>query len=340
MDEEIPLKLIDPNPFQLRKTFNQEKIEGLARSIERQGLLHKVEARPYKGRYQLSHGEYRVKAFNVLKKKTIPAEVKDLTDLQMMIRAYVENVHRTDLDSVEREEAIHNLWVLEDDQGNRVFTSQKDLAEEIGGSNTRITELLDAYKFRLDQDLSAKIKTRTIEDTKGLCDSDRLAVIQRTQNGSLDAQDVRGLVRAVKDLGSIVRRKVITKKLSAEDAVKISKTSKDKQEQLTEFIVGVREEGKQLENFVVGVAQEKSGVKTISIGSNVDDIFNRYIDFYSSTINFEVKDVLSLPERMQQSVLNRVRGVMDFLRDFEKELSKEVEGVIIVKAKDTKTSMA
>ena len=135
MSEEIALKLIDSNPFQQRQKFSEEKLKELADSIKRQGLLQTIEVRPHNERYQVIYGERRLRAFKLLGRSTIPTMVREATDHEMCLRALMENVHREDLESAEREEAVHKLWTFETGDGKRYYKTQQELANDLSVSN-------------------------------------------------------------------------------------------------------------------------------------------------------------------------------------------------------------
>ena len=101
---DIPIKNIDPNPFQARTGFDEDKIRELAESIASVGLLNPVLIRPNPNnddRYQLVHGERRLRACKVLDWENIPAMVKDLSDEDLIEINLVENIQREDLNPID-----------------------------------------------------------------------------------------------------------------------------------------------------------------------------------------------------------------------------------------------
>jgi|GEM_PF-3968896 len=96
--EEIPLNLIEPNPYQPRHEFGD--LEGLAQSIKEHGVLQPVVVRPHptkEGWYQLIAGERRVRAAKMAGLTAIPAVIKDVADDKLLFFAFAENVQRKDL---------------------------------------------------------------------------------------------------------------------------------------------------------------------------------------------------------------------------------------------------
>ena len=77
----LPLHVIDPNPMQPRKTFDEEYIEELSRSIDENGLLQPITVRKKKdGRFELVAGECRLRATKMLEWQDIPAIVSEMDD--------------------------------------------------------------------------------------------------------------------------------------------------------------------------------------------------------------------------------------------------------------------
>lgn len=112
---EVPLELIDDNPYQDRELY--EDIDGLGRIIATHGLEENPKARACgNGRYQLKYGHRRTRAFRWLKEHwkaenlpdryngytVIPLEVEELTDRDMFDGVVIENVHRNDLKTTEK----------------------------------------------------------------------------------------------------------------------------------------------------------------------------------------------------------------------------------------------
>ena len=70
---EIQIDLIDLNPFQPRTNFNSDELEQLTSSIEKLGLIQPITVKKNENRYTLISGERRLRAFQKLSKKSIPA---------------------------------------------------------------------------------------------------------------------------------------------------------------------------------------------------------------------------------------------------------------------------
>ena len=108
----LPVEAIAPNPYQPRRTFDQEGLAELARSIEAAGVFQPIIVRrpdPNLNRYELIAGERRLRATKMTERKTIPAIVRVLDDQTMMEVAVLENLQREDLSPLEEAQAYQTL---------------------------------------------------------------------------------------------------------------------------------------------------------------------------------------------------------------------------------------
>ena len=105
----VAMELIDPNPWQPRREFQQDKIKQLAESIAVHGLIEPIVVRKHENRFQIIVGERRWRAHKLLKKPHINAIVKCADDMQMALIAVAENVDREDLSDYEVALAIHSI---------------------------------------------------------------------------------------------------------------------------------------------------------------------------------------------------------------------------------------
>ena len=104
----MPLDLIVANPYQPRAVWNENELEELADSIRANGVVQPIIVRPFEEGYQLIAGERRFRASQLAGLEKIPAIVRQATDEQMLELALVENIHRTNLNPIERAKAYQN----------------------------------------------------------------------------------------------------------------------------------------------------------------------------------------------------------------------------------------
>lgn len=133
--DEVSLDKIIPNPNQPRTDFNEEKIDELARSIEKDGLLQPIIVRPYEDKYQIVAGERRYHACKKAGLETIPVKITVMDDLQAQEVALVENLQRDNLNPIEEAWGYKRLMEL----GNY---KQKDIANAISKNPSTISNAL------------------------------------------------------------------------------------------------------------------------------------------------------------------------------------------------------
>ena len=106
----VGIDLIDSNPYQTRRDFNEQALAELRDSIAVQGVLQPIVVRPaVEGRFILILGERRLRASKLAGKTTIPVIVRRVSEQQAAEMTLVENLQRQDLNCVEQAEAFANL---------------------------------------------------------------------------------------------------------------------------------------------------------------------------------------------------------------------------------------
>jgi ParB family chromosome partitioning protein len=134
--ETLPLREIEPDPGQPRKTFDDETLAELSASIAEHGLLQPIAVRPKpSGGYLIVAGERRWRASRMAGLTEVPVVVKDVTDEQAMELALVENLQREDLDPVEEAAGIRELMT-------RCDLTQEQAARKLGKSRSALANSL------------------------------------------------------------------------------------------------------------------------------------------------------------------------------------------------------
>ena len=134
--ETLPLREIEPDPGQPRKTFDDETLAELSASIAEHGLLQPIAVRPKpSGGYLIVAGERRWRASRMAGLTEVPVIVKDVTDEQAMELALVENLQRADLDPVEEAAGIRELMT-------RCDLTQEQAARKLGKSRSALANSL------------------------------------------------------------------------------------------------------------------------------------------------------------------------------------------------------
>ena len=134
--ETLPLREIEPDPGQPRKTFDDETLAELSASIAEHGLLQPIAVRPKpSGGYLIVAGERRWRASRMAGLTEVPVIVKDVTDERAMELALVENLQREDLDPVEEAAGIRELMT-------RCDLTQEQAARKLGKSRSALANSL------------------------------------------------------------------------------------------------------------------------------------------------------------------------------------------------------
>lgn len=134
--ETLPLREVEPDPGQPRKTFDDETLAELSASIAEHGLLQPIAVRPKpSGGYLIVAGERRWRASRMAGLTEVPVIVKDVTDEQAMELALVENLQREDLDPVEEAAGIRELIT-------RCDLTQEQAARKLGKSRSALANSL------------------------------------------------------------------------------------------------------------------------------------------------------------------------------------------------------
>ena len=133
---EIPLADIVPNSYQPRKTFDDPRIEELAASIKADGVIQPVLVRQVgSNKFELIAGERRWRASQRAGLETIPALVKDASDLQSLVLALEENIQRADLNPLEEalafEQLIEEFGLTQEEVARRVGRERSTVANTI-----------------------------------------------------------------------------------------------------------------------------------------------------------------------------------------------------------------
>lgn len=133
--KEIPVSEIRPNPYQPRKTFNEEALNELAESIKNYGVFQPIIVKKGLRGYDLIAGERRLRASKIAGLTKIPAIVKEFTNDEMREISLLENIQRENLTAIELAWAYKGII-------DNLDIRQEDLAQKIGKSRSHVTNTL------------------------------------------------------------------------------------------------------------------------------------------------------------------------------------------------------
>lgn len=141
-DEIVELNIADirSNPYQPRKSFDEQALNELAESIKEHGLVQPIIVKKSIKGYEIVAGERRTKASKIAGKTTIPAIIRDFNDTQMMEIALIENIQRENLNPIEEANAYEKILTAEN-------ITQEELAKKFGKSRSYITNILGILRL-------------------------------------------------------------------------------------------------------------------------------------------------------------------------------------------------
>lgn len=133
--KQIDISDIKPNPYQPRKTFDENHLNDLADSIKQYGILQPIMLRKTVQGYYIVVGERRFRASKIAGLKYVSAIIKDLTDEDMMELAVIENLQREDLNAIEEAESYQRLMT-------DLKITQQEVAKRLSKSRPYIANML------------------------------------------------------------------------------------------------------------------------------------------------------------------------------------------------------
>lgn len=133
--QEIPLDELTPNPYQPRASIDPKSLMNLTASIRQHGVLEPILVAETDDGYKIIAGERRFRASKVAGLTTIPALVKDTTPNEMLLYGLIENLHRKDLNIMEKAHSYQKL-------AEEFDYTHKEIGDQLGVSRAAITQAL------------------------------------------------------------------------------------------------------------------------------------------------------------------------------------------------------
>ena len=195
----ISISDLSRNPYQPRQNFSKEKLEELANSIKKNGVIQPIAVRPNKaeiGKYEIVAGERRWLAAQRAGLHEIPVRVLELSDVESLEVAIVENIQRDDLNPVEEAKGYQRL--------NEEFNyDHESISKLMSKSRSHISNTLRL--LTLPKDIIAMLEEGTLTSGQarpliGL--SNASAVAEEIVAKNYSARKVEYLVKTKKNLKS------------------------------------------------------------------------------------------------------------------------------------------
>jgi ParB family chromosome partitioning protein len=219
-NKDIPVDLVDGNPFQPRTSFDEQAMEELAASIRKLGIVQPLTVREAgDGRFQLIAGERRLRAAKMAGLTHVPAYIRTADDQAMLELALVENIQREDLDAVEV--AISFQRLIEECR-----LTQEQLSERVGKQRSTVANYLRLLKLPAEIQLGIRNKNLTMGHARTLVNigdpRKQIDIYYKVVDGELSVRQTEELVRQLQSKAGRDPEKVRRKQQLNEDFVQLT----------------------------------------------------------------------------------------------------------------------
>lgn len=192
---EIDIKLIEVNPFQPRKTFDEDALNELATSIRELGIIQPITVRKLEtGNFQLITGERRFRAAQQAGLTTMPAYVRTADDQAMLELALVENIQREDLDAIEISISYQRLL-------DECDLTQENLSDRVGKKRSTVANYLRLLRLPAEIQLGIRQRKISMGHAKALINiesaEEQVKIFMTILEDGLSVRQVEELVRAL-----------------------------------------------------------------------------------------------------------------------------------------------
>jgi ParB family chromosome partitioning protein len=161
VQSQVPVEVIEHNPYQPRKTFDDDELSSLSASIRTHGVLQPLVVRQVGERYQLIAGERRLRAARQAGLSAVPVTVVDFNDQQVLEAALVENIQRSDLNPIEKAQGFKEYLT-------RYEMTHEQLAARLGLGRPTITNLVALLELPAELQDSVRVGQLTTGHAKVL----------------------------------------------------------------------------------------------------------------------------------------------------------------------------
>jgi len=231
---EIDIDSIEPNPYQPRKHFDEDKLKELSDSIKQHGLLQPIVVISHEDRYILIAGERRLRASKLAKFETIKAIVAqiELDELRLRELALVENIQRENLNPIELavsyKELIEVHKITHDELSNIVHKSRSQI--------TNTLRLLNLDEYTQNALIEGKISQGHAKILVNVPSEKQNLIVDTIIGQKLSVRETENLVQKIKSKDENVDLKKDLKK----ETFKIPKEKIEEIKQLLPFETKVK----------------------------------------------------------------------------------------------------
>jgi ParB family chromosome partitioning protein len=191
---EISVDTVVPNPYQPRKTFNDDSLKELAASIREHGIIQPILVRRTLNGFELIAGERRLRAAKIVGLEKVPVIVREINDKDMAELAMIENLQREDLHYLEEalgfQQLLTNFGMTQDELARRVGKNQSTIANKM-----RLLRLSpEVRQVLVDEQLTERHARALLKLEDPIRQQEALAVIRQN---SLNVKETEELVAAI-----------------------------------------------------------------------------------------------------------------------------------------------
>ena len=132
---ELDPALLKPNPFQPRRTFNEESLQELAASIKEHGIIQPIIAEKNGDEYYIIAGERRTRAALLAGLTRVPVIFREFENSKKLEIALIENIQRENLNPIEEAKAYQEIMQLSN-------LNQEETAKRVGKSRSAVANAM------------------------------------------------------------------------------------------------------------------------------------------------------------------------------------------------------
>jgi ParB family transcriptional regulator, chromosome partitioning protein len=191
--QRLALDLIEANPNQPRKDFDETALSELAASIKMHNIIQPLTVLPVaNGKYRLIAGERRFRAAKIAGLKDVPVYVREANNSQLLELALLENLQRENLNAIEIGLSYKRL--MED-----LEYTQEQVAERMGKERSTVTNYIRLLKLPPDIQVAVRNGVISMGHARALINVDmvdkQLFIFSEIKNKGLSVRQTEDLVR-------------------------------------------------------------------------------------------------------------------------------------------------
>ena len=189
----IPVELVETNPKQPRRDFNEQALEELSQSVKLHDINQPITVSRLQGnKYRLISGERRLRAAKMAGLRDVPAYIRQANDQELLELALLENLQREDLNAMEI--ALSYKRMMED-----LSHTQEEVAERMGKDRSTVTNYIRLLKLPPDIQVAVRSGEISMGHARALINVDtidkQLFIFEEIKNKGLSVRQTETLVR-------------------------------------------------------------------------------------------------------------------------------------------------